>query len=54
MLGMYANFTPKFVKKYANLREPMIEAFNTFHGEVRSNVFPSEEFCYNTKVEGLE
>lgn len=54
MLGMYANFTPKFVKKYADLRETMIEAFNTFHGEVRSKVFPSEEYCYNTKIEGLE
>lgn len=54
MLGMYANFTPKFVKKYANLRGTMIDAFNAFHDEVGSKAFPTPEFSYNTGVEGLD
>lgn len=54
MLGMYSNFTPKFVKKYADLRSIMVGAFNTFHGEVISEVFPTQEFSYNAKIEGLD
>lgn len=54
MMGMYADFTPKFVKKYANLRETMIEALDTFHEEVGSKAFPSQEYSYNAKIEGLE
>jgi len=53
MLGMYADLAPKFVKRYANLREVMIGALDAFHEEVRSHAFPSEEFSYNTKVEGF-
>ena len=54
MLGMYADLAPKFVKRYANLREVMIGALDSFHEEVRSKAFPTEEFSYNTKVEGFE
>lgn len=54
MLGMYADLALKFVKKYANLREIMVAALEEFHEEVRSRAFPSEEFVYDTKVEGLE
>jgi len=54
MLGMYADLAPKFVKKYANLREVIIAALEDFHDEVSSKSFPSEEFSYNTKIEGME
>ena len=54
MMGMYADLAPKFVKKYASLREVMVEALDTFHSEVRDKSFPTEEFSYNTKIEGLE
>ena len=54
MMGMYADLAPKFVKKYASLREVMVEALETFHSEVREKLFPTEEFSYNTRIEGLE
>jgi len=54
MMGLYADLAPKFVKKYANLREVMVEALETFHSEVREKSFPTEEFSYNTKIEGMD
>lgn len=54
MMGMYDKFTPKFVKKYANIREMMIKAYNEYENEVREGAFPSPEYSFNIKVEGLE
>jgi 3-methyl-2-oxobutanoate hydroxymethyltransferase len=54
MMGMYADLAPKFVKKYASLREVMVEALENFHIEVRSKSFPTDEFSYATKIDGLE
>lgn len=45
---------PKFVKKYANVREVIINALNEFDAEVNSGAFPTAEYSYNTKVEGFE
>ncbi|HCT65602.1 MAG TPA: 3-methyl-2-oxobutanoate hydroxymethyltransferase [Lachnospiraceae bacterium] len=53
MLGLY-EWAPKFAKKFADLRPQIIDAFNTYHKEVVEGVFPSPEYSYNTKVEGLE
>lgn len=52
MLGMYSDFTPKFVKKYENLSEKMNIAFKRYIEEVKDGVFPSEEhsFKINDKV----
>ena len=46
MLGMYSDFTPKFVKKFANVGEVMKAAFEQYINEVQSGVFPSQEHCY--------
>ena len=46
MLGMYSDFTPKFVKKFANIGEIMTKAFEQYIAEVKSGSFPSEEHCY--------
>ncbi|MCD8037463.1 MAG: 3-methyl-2-oxobutanoate hydroxymethyltransferase [Clostridiales bacterium] len=53
MLG-YTEWVPKFAKKYANLGPQILDAFNTFHQEVVDGAFPTPEYSYNTKVEGLE
>ena len=45
---------PKFAKKYANLRQVVVEALDTFADEVNSGAFPTPEYSYNTKVEGYE
>ncbi|MCC8169327.1 MAG: 3-methyl-2-oxobutanoate hydroxymethyltransferase, partial [Oscillospiraceae bacterium] len=47
MLGMFSDFTPKFVKKYADIGEAMRDAFRNYISEVKSGVFPEEKNCYN-------
>ena len=54
MLGMFKSFAPKFVKRYAELYDPILSCLNSFHEEVMSKAYPSEEHSYNIKVEGLE
>lgn len=40
MVGFYDNFTPKFVKKYANVGEILTTAFQEYTQEVRQGTFP--------------
>ena len=46
VLGLFQAFTPKFVKKYANLSETIKEAFETYAREVREGKFPEEKHTY--------
>jgi len=46
MLGYFEAFTPKFVKKYANLAEIIDKAFREFGEDVRTGKFPEEKHCY--------
>lgn len=46
LLGLFAEFTPKFVKRYTNLSEIISEALNNYKQEVVSNKFPDEEHSY--------
>ncbi|NNE09805.1 MAG: 3-methyl-2-oxobutanoate hydroxymethyltransferase [Gemmatimonadetes bacterium] len=48
MLGIYDDFTPKFVKRYAELRETMREAFAAYIKEVKDGTFPGPEHCYDS------
>lgn len=54
MLGMFSDFTPKFVKCYANVGEVMREAFANYAAEVASGAFPTEEHTYKIKDDVLE
>ena len=54
MLGMFSDFTPKFVKRYANVGEVMREAFANYAAEVASSAFPTEEHTYKIKDDVLE
>jgi len=40
MVGLYDNFTPKFVKKYASIGENLENAFRQYCMEVRNGDFP--------------
>ncbi len=51
MLGYFEAFTPKFVKKYANLAEIITKAFGEYIDDVRTGKFPEEKHCYRM-VEG--
>ena len=50
MLGIFEVFTPKFVKKYANLAGVMRQAFQEYIREVRDEKFPTLEYCYKMKA----
>lgn len=43
MLGMFTDFRPKFVKRYADLGQTADEAIAAYAAEVRARVFPGEE-----------
>lgn len=43
LLGLFDRFTPRFVKKYADLRSEMIRAFSEYKTEVEERAFPAEE-----------
>ncbi len=43
LLGMYEKFTPKFVKKYADLAGTMKKAFREYCDEVKDGTFPGPE-----------
>jgi 3-methyl-2-oxobutanoate hydroxymethyltransferase len=43
LLGLFDRFTPRFVKKYANLHEEMGRAFAAYKADVEAHVFPAEE-----------
>ncbi len=42
MVGYYDNFTPKFVKKYANIGDVLQKAFSEYCDDVRSGAFPED------------
>ena len=46
MLGMFSDFTPKFVKKYAEIGEVMKEAFEKYIEETKNGSFPAEEHTF--------
>jgi len=47
MLGLFQAFTPKFVKKYANVAEIEIAAFKEYIDDVKQGVFPADEHVYH-------
>jgi 3-methyl-2-oxobutanoate hydroxymethyltransferase len=46
MLGMFTDFTPKFVKRYANIGETIKEAVKNYISEVKDGKFPQQENTY--------
>ena len=54
MLGLYSDFTPKFVKQYANLRGAMAEAVGNYINEVRSQQFPEKQHTFTISDDILE
>jgi 3-methyl-2-oxobutanoate hydroxymethyltransferase len=46
MLGLFDEFVPKFVKRYADLKGAMTTAVKNFLGEVREQKFPGEEHSF--------
>jgi 3-methyl-2-oxobutanoate hydroxymethyltransferase len=55
LLGVYAGHRPKFVKRYANLREETLRGLRAYAADVRAGSFPDEhEHTYSIPQEELE
>jgi 3-methyl-2-oxobutanoate hydroxymethyltransferase len=46
MLGYYEGHAPRFVKRYAELGDAIVEALGRYADEVRSGAFPEEQHTY--------
>jgi 3-methyl-2-oxobutanoate hydroxymethyltransferase len=49
-IGLFTEFTPKFVKKYAEVGEEIGRAAAEYAAEVKSRAFPAAEHCYGKKT----
>ena len=54
LLGLFDRFTPKFVKKYANLHEAMNKAFTEYIDDVETKRFPAPEHTVEMSDEEWE
>ncbi len=49
VIGLFTEFTPKFVKKYADVGAEIGRAAAEYSAEVKSRAFPGPEHCYGKK-----
>ena len=49
LLGFDSSFQPRFVKRFAELEQPMISAIEHYVNEVRSGQFPTEAHSFTAK-----
>ena len=47
MLGFFDRFTPKFAKRYINLSELMLKAFESYREEVLKGEFPTDQHSFH-------
>ena len=47
LLGLYDELSPKFVKRYADLKSVMTSAFKAFKEDIEQGVFPGDEHGYD-------
>lgn len=46
-IGMFQAFTPKFIKKYAEIAPIVIEAYKQYNEEIKSRQFPTDDYVYH-------
>lgn len=54
MLGMFSDYTPKFVKQFANVGDIMKQAFRDYISQVSDSSFPAAEHSYAIDDEIIE
>lgn len=54
LLGMFSDFTPKFVKKYADIGSIMKQAFKEYINDINSGSFPEEKHTYKIDDDIIE
>ena len=47
LLGFDDSFKPKFLKRYANIGKTVVDALDTYIGEVRGKSFPSQDHSFH-------
>lgn len=47
ILGLFDRFTPKFAKRYVNLSELMLKAFESYREEVLKGTFPTDQHSFH-------
>jgi 3-methyl-2-oxobutanoate hydroxymethyltransferase len=52
MLGIFSDFTPKFVKRYAELGDAIRQAAAEYAGDVRARRFPDDKHVFALKPRG--
>jgi 3-methyl-2-oxobutanoate hydroxymethyltransferase len=53
LIGQFQAFTPKFVKKYADVAGVVTSAMKAYVADVKNKAFPEEQHCYHM-LEGEE
>ena len=54
MLGMFHDFTPKFVRRFAEVGDVMLEAYRAYDAAVKDGSFPAAEHAYAAPAGVLE
>lgn len=54
ILGKFTDFAPKFVKKYTNLHDTVLNAVEEYIVEVKNELFPSEKESFALNLEEKE
>lgn len=49
ILGLFGDFTPRFVKRYAELAPEIENAVKAYADDVRARAFPGDEHCFGAK-----
>lgn len=53
LLGIYSGHTPRFVHRYAQLRDEMVRGVAAYAAEVRERKFPADEHTYSIDPDEL-
>lgn len=54
ILGKFTDFAPKFVKRFANLHDTVLNGVMEYSTEVKNGLFPSEKESFVLKIEERE
>jgi len=54
LLGLYDRFLPKFVKRYVNLSEEILQGIERYIEEIQSGKFPTKEHSFTMKEEEIK
>ncbi len=54
LIGKYSDFTPKFAKKYADIKSIIFESSKNYIDEIKNNKFPQQEHVFNLTQEERE